>query len=149
MKNNNLKMEIKRKTNGEIDKVFVCKAFYENANIYGTKEYELWNDFISKNGYAPLVVNKRKKTEKMKDVSRKNMTYKNMILFIETQENSEVYLKTFNTVKQRSKIQKDPYEYVADWFTKTFPDYNNHKAFKDIDETESPDNVTELNVSNF
>jgi len=66
MKNTNYKMEIKRKTNGEIDKVLVCKAFYENAKIYGTKEYELWNDFISKNDYAPLVVKKRKKTEKIK-----------------------------------------------------------------------------------
>ncbi len=149
MTNTNFKMEIERNTNGKIEKVFVCKAFYKNANIYGTKEYELWNDFISKNGYAPLAVKKRKKTEKMKAASRKNMTYNNMIIYIKTQENAETYLSAFNTEKQRSKIQKDPYEYMYNWFNKTFPDYKNHEVFQDIDEIETPDNVTELNVSNF
>ena len=142
-------MEIERNTNGKIEKVAVCKAFYENAKIYGTKEFELWNDFISKNGYAPLVVKKRKKTEKMKAASRKNMTYPNMIIYIKTQENAETYLRTFNTVKQRSKIQKDPYEYICDWFCKTFPDYKKHETFQDNDETESTENNTpELKVVN-
>lgn len=149
MTNTNFRMEIERNTNGKIEKVAVCKAFYENAKIYGTKEFELWNDFISKNGYAPLVVKKRQKTEKMLAASHKNMTYTNMLTYIKTLENSKKYIEEFNKEKERSKIQNSPYKYMRDWFTKTFPDYKKHETFQDNDETESTENNTpELKVVN-
>lgn len=144
MTNTNFKMEIER-NNGNI-KVYVCKAFYKNAKFYGTSEYKLWQELLNEHPNAELVVKKRQKTEKMIAASCKNMTYENMTAYIKTQKNSKTMLEEFETVKERSKIQNNPYKYVCDWFSKTYPNYKEHETFKDNDETSA--NTPELKAVN-
>lgn len=50
------------------------------------------------------------------------MTYANMEEFIKTLNNSEAFLAQFGLIRQRSQIQKSPYQYVLNWFEATFAD---------------------------
>ena len=54
--------------------------------------------------------------------TRRNMTYANMEEFIKTLNNSEAFLAQFGLIRQRSQIQKSPYQYVLNWFEATFAD---------------------------
>lgn len=54
----------------------------------------------------------------------KGMTYKKMEGYIKLYENADELLDTFNLIKKASKIQKNSYRYVLNWFLKQFPDYD-------------------------
>ena len=57
------------------------------------------------------------------------MTYANMEAFIGTLDNGETLLAQFTVIRQRSLIQKSPYQYVLDWFESTFADEISMKDF--------------------
>ena len=64
------------------------------------------------------------------------MTFANMEAFIKTQANSKELEDEFKTIKQRSKIQKSPYQYVLEWFEAKFDGYDNLDAFMKEKEAE-------------
>jgi hypothetical protein len=52
-----------------------------------------------------------------------------MEAYIATQPNAEDLKKEFETIKQRSQIQKSPYQYVLSWFEAKFDGYNDLDQF--------------------
>ena len=115
--------------------VKVTKAFEKNARIFGTPEYKLWREVLKEVPDAKMTTKTIKKNPNKK--TYRNMTYKNMELFIEVQENSEVLKKEFERQKKMSKVQTNPYKAVLAWFCKEFEGYDDYKEFfKDKEENE-------------
>lgn len=136
-------IEIVRGTNGAVVAGQVTKAFMKNANIFGSTEYELWEQFIAKYPDAKMVTKSIKKNPNKK--TYKNLKYENMEKYIKTVYGEESkYLAQFEKVKAASAIQKNPYKYVLDWFTATFEGYETHDAFKE-EKTNEQENVLPFN----
>lgn len=112
----------------------VTKAFAKNACIFGTEEFKLWREYKAIYSEAQMVVKTIKKNPNKK--TRRNMTYANMEAFISTLNSSEVLLAQFAVIRQRSLIQKSPYQYVLDWFESTFADEISMKDFMEQKEEE-------------
>ena len=105
----------------------VTKSFQKNACIFGTEEFKLWREYLT---YFPKAKMQTKSIKKNPDKkTRRNLTFKNMVEYMKTQENSEDLLAEFETIKSRSKIQKSPYQYVLSWFEAKFEGYNDLKQF--------------------
>ena len=105
----------------------VTKAFEKKACIFGTEEFKLWREYLT---YFPNAKMQTKSIKKNPDKkTRRNLTFKNMVEYMKTQENSEDLLAEFETIKSRSKIQKSPYQYVLSWFEAKFEGYNDLKQF--------------------
>ena len=105
----------------------VTKAFQKNAVIFGTEEFKLWREYLT---YFPNAKMQTKSIKKNPDKkTRRNLTFANMVEYMKTQENSEDLLSEFETIKNRSKIQKSPYQYVLSWFEGKFEGYNDLKQF--------------------
>lgn len=105
----------------------VTKSFQKNACIFGTEEFKLWREYLT---YFPNAKMQTKSIKKNPDKkTRRNLTFKNMVEYMKTQENSEDLLAEFETIKSRSKIQASPYQYVLSWFEAKFEGYNDLKQF--------------------
>ena len=105
----------------------VTKAFEKKACIFGTEEFKLWREYKKEFPKAKMVTKKIKKNEDQK--RRRNKTFENMEAYIATQPYAEDLKKEFETIKQRSQIQKSPYQYVLSWFEAKFEGYNDLKQF--------------------
>ena len=126
----NMKIEVINETTAR-----VSKAFEKNAKIFGTPEYKLWREYLKEFPNATMTTKEIKKNPNKK--TYRNMTYKNMELFIEAQENSEALMKEYKRERQMSKIQTSPYRAVLAWFCQKFEGYDNYKEFfKDEEENE-------------
>ena len=112
----------------------VTKAFAKNACIFGTEEFKLWREYKAIYSEAQMVVKTIKKNPNKK--TRRNMTYAKMEAFIGTLDSSEVLLAQFAVIRQRSLIQKSPYQYVLDWFESSFADEISMKNFMEQKEEE-------------
>ena len=112
----------------------VTKAFEKKACIFGTEEFKLWREYKKEFPKAKMVTKSIKKNPNQK--TRRNMTFKNMEEYIKTQPNAKELEEEFKTIKQRSKIQKSPYQYVLSWFEAKFEGYNDLKQFMAEKETE-------------
>ena len=133
----NMKIEVINETTAR-----VSKAFEKNAKIFGTPEYKLWREYLKEFPNATMTTKTIKKNADKK--TYRNMTYKNMELFIEAQENSEALMKEYKRERQMSKIQTSPYRAVLAWFCQKFEDYDNYKEFfKDKEEKEAVAETTE------
>lgn len=107
----------------------VTKAFAKNAVIFGTEEYKLWREYRKDFPNAKMVTKTIKKNPEKK--TYRNLTYKNMELFISVQpkkedENGNVidYKKEFERQKLMAKVQSNPYKAVLAWFLATFENYS-------------------------
>lgn len=107
----------------------VTKTFQKNAVIFGTEEFKLWREYLSYFPNAKMTTKSIKKNPDKK--TRRNLTFKNMVEYMKTQENSEELLAEFETIKSRSKVQASPYQYVLSWFEGKFKGYNDLKQFLD------------------
>ena len=105
----------------------VTKAFEKKACIFGTDEFKLWREYKAMFPNAKMTTKDIKKNPNKK--TRRNLTFKNMVEYMKTQENSEDLLAEFETMKSRSKIQASPYQYVLSWFEAKFEGYNDLKQF--------------------
>ena len=74
----NMKIEVINETTAR-----VTKAFEKNARIFGTPEYKLWREYLKEFPNATMTTKTIKKNEDKK--TYRNMTYKNMELFIDAQ----------------------------------------------------------------
>ena len=112
----------------------VTKAFEKKACIFGTEEFKLWREYKKECPNARMVTKSIKKNPNQKN--RRNMTFENMEAYIATQPDAKALKKEFETIKQRSQIQKSPYQYVLSWFEAKFEGYNDLKQFMAEKETE-------------
>ena len=52
------------------------------------------------------------------------LTYDKMVKFLSCQVNSALLLNEFTEVREYSKAQKNPYQFVKEWFLREFPYYD-------------------------
>lgn len=124
----------------------VTKTFEKRAKIYGTEEYKLWRKFLSENPNFTIVTKKIKKNSDKE--TNKNLTYKNMGIYIKEQENADELLKEFEKQKRLSKVQKSPYKYVLEWFKQTFENYDSYQDFTNKLKKDNSDKPIEVNFKN-
>ena len=106
----------------------VTKAFQKKACIYGTEEFKLWREYKAEFPEAVMVTKDIKKNP-LKKTSSKNMTYKNMAMFIRELDNAEEVMAEFESIYNKSKVQANPYRYVLAWFKQKFEDHNSYMDF--------------------
>lgn len=105
----------------------VTKAFQKNAVIFGTEEFKMWREYKEIFKDAVMTTKSIKKNPNQKN--RRNLTFKNMVGFIQTQPNAKELMEEYETIQKRSKIQASPYQYVLSWFEAKFEGYNDLKQF--------------------
>ena len=105
----------------------VTKTFKKNACIFGTDEFKLWREYKKEFPDAVMTTKDFKKNPNQKN--RRNLTFKNMVGFIQTQPNAKELMEEYETIQKRSKVQASPYQYVLTWFEAKFEGYNDLKQF--------------------
>ena len=105
----------------------VTKSFQKNAVIFGTDEFKLWREYKAIFKDAVMTTKSIKKNPNQKN--RRNLTFKNMVGFIQTQPNAKELMEEYETIQKRSKIQASPYQYVLSWFEAKFEGYNDLSQF--------------------
>ena len=123
----------------------VTKAFEKKACIFGTEEFKLWREYKAMFPNAKMVTKSINKNPNQKN--RRNMTFKNMEEYIQTQPNAKELEEEFKTIKQRSKIQKSPYQYVLSWFEAKFEGFNDLDQFMAQKEAERKAKEAENNAA--
>ena len=123
----------------------VTKAFEKKACIFGTEEFKLWREYKAMFPNAKMVTKSINKNPNQKN--RRNMTFKNMEEYIQTQPNAKELEEEFKTIKKRSKIQKSPYQYVLSWFEAKFEGFNDLDQFMDQKEAERKAKEAENNAA--
>lgn len=108
--------------------VLVTKEFAKNARIFGTPEYKVWKEIRLDCPTAEMVTKTIRKNPDKK-TSTKNMTYENMAIYIQEQNNAATLMVEFKKQIALSKVQTNPYRCVLAWFRKTFENYDSYKAF--------------------
>ena len=123
----------------------VTKAFEKKACIFGTEEFKLWREYKAMFPNAKMVTKSINKNPNQKN--RRNMTFKNMEEYIQTQPNAKELEEEFKTIKKRSKIQKSPYQYVLSWFEAKFEGFNDLAQFMAQKEAERKAKEAENNAA--
>ena len=123
----------------------VTKAFEKKACIFGTEEFKRWREYKALFPKAQMVTKSIKKNPNQK--TRRNMTFKNMEEYIQTQPNAKELEEEFKTIKKRSKIQKSPYQYVLSWFEAKFEGFNDLDQFMAQKEAERKAKEAENNAA--
>ena len=117
-----------------ITKDFERKAMNINSIEYQTLK-QLKADFPSMRivkKYAP----KRKS-------SLARPTYDKMVKFLSCQTNSSILLKEFAEVREYSKAQENPYQFVREWFFANFPNYQSIPKFDETGKLIAPSTIAE------
>ncbi len=99
-----------------ITKDFEQKALNPNSDEYGIL-LRLKADFKNLR-IVKKTAPKRKKNPKA------GLTYDKMVKFLSCQANSALLLNEFTEVREYSKAQKNPYQFVKEWFLREFPYYD-------------------------
>ena len=107
--------------------VIVSKAFMNAAetNINST-EFQTYQQF--KQMGLTIVPKTVKRT---KNTTAHRATYKQMLAYIACVVDASRYLTEFETVRQASRKEANPYQFVCEWFDRTFP---NRHDIPELDE---------------
>lgn len=128
--------------------ITLTKVFAKKSETYGTPEYKDLLDVLSapRTSTYKVVIRTIKKNPN-KETFR-NLTYKNMEDFIKSTDDPDAYMKEFEMIKMRSKVQRSSYKFVVNWFTTTFPNYKEAEVFSEKGETSllSSKSMPESNV---
>lgn len=129
---NNNEIKTVRGKDGKVVAGQVTKTFRKRANIFGTPEYEKWENFVTRNPKAKMLVIKNKKAQPRAE-KKIRPSYEKMIDFIKTQDNSENYLEEMNRIKNITAINGNSYNTVVKWFNNTFENTSAYQlVFKGI-----------------
>lgn len=104
----------------------VTKAFMKEAEAYNSTAYNTL--MILKADLPNMRIVAQGQSQKAK--KRDNLTYNNMLNFINCQDNAQVLLKEFVQVKELASGQGgSAYQNVKRWFLHTFPNYKEIPSF--------------------
>lgn len=106
--------------------ILVTKAFMKEAETYNSNAYKAIMTLKLDLPNMQIVVQKQNR----KNRKRNNLTYTNMLRFINCQNNAEILLKEFEQVKEIASGQGgNAYQNVKRWFLQTFPNYKEIPSF--------------------
>jgi len=102
----------------------ITKEFERNSNRIGTWECAVMDNLMLKFAAKPTVeVHSHKRTPRL--------TYKMMEVFISKMPNAEANFAEYSRIVLKSKIARNPYKEVLNWFEATFPHYGKLTVVKD------------------
>lgn len=93
------------------------KAFIKKASQYGTTEYNTFRNL--RNDNPDMKVVELQKVEK-----GNGLTYSKMEKVISMCRDMEVRFAVYETVKEYSQIQPNPYQFVKKWFEENYANWN-------------------------
>ncbi len=104
--------------------IIITKAFAEAIQDPNSDEYKIFHAIKADN--PTIVVRQRTHKTKSNHVNKnKNLTYENMIAFMELLPEAEQYLNAFNAVHAMADTMSlSPYSMVSKWFVEQFPLYH-------------------------
>ena len=122
---NNNTIKIKRE-NGKVVTGFVTSAFLRKANVFGTPEFQMIEEFIEKYPNAEV---KTIRQSKVKPVGEKKIrpSYQQMYDFINTRDNAESYFAEIDKIRKMAAISGNAYNTVVKWFNNTFENTADYK----------------------
>lgn len=101
----------------------LSKAFEKNASIIGSAEQKLLSEFMAKYGDA-LIINRYKPHK-----ASKGLRFAQMEDYILHTRDGATMAKQFESVKELSHDQENPYQYVLKWFLNHYPNYSEQPEF--------------------
>jgi len=102
--------------------ITVSKSFYKRASVYGSAEYrELRNAMMENPSYSIEFKTIEKKTYR-------ELTFKVMKDYIETQPDSDKMLAKFAAVQRVAKAKGGLYPLTKKWFLNAYPDYKENEV---------------------
>ena len=104
-------------------KLTVSKEFEKRASIPGSIEQLTFCQYMATYGDALVVVRYEPHQTK------KGLTFKQMEVFINKCRDADRRAKEFNAVKDISKGQQSPYNYVKTWFMENYANYSEQPVF--------------------
>ncbi len=106
--------------------ISVTKAFMKEAETYDSNAYKTLMTLRTELPDMRIIAPKPNRKGKKRD----NLTYTNMITFINCQNNAEILLKEFVKVRDLASGQGgNAYQNVKRWFLQTFPNYKDIPSF--------------------
>lgn len=104
--------------------LYITKEFQRKANQYGTIECRIMDTLMLHAANKPSVeVHTHKRAPRL--------SYAMMEVFISKMPNAEANFAKYQRVCLKSKVARNPYKEVLNWFEETFPYYGTYKAEKD------------------
>lgn len=103
----------------------ITKDFERKAMNINSVEYQTLKQL--KADFPSLRIVKKSAPKRKSSLARP--TYDKMVKFLSCQANSAVLLKEFTEVREYSKAQENPYQFVREWFFANFPNYQNIPKF--------------------
>ena len=101
----------------------LSKAFEKNASIIGSAEQKVLSELMAKYGDA-LVINRYKPHK-----ASKGLRFAQMEDYIHHTRDGAAMAKQFESVKELSHDQENPYQYVLKWFLDHYPNYSEQPEF--------------------
>lgn len=105
--------------------ISITKRFAQAASKLGTPEFGIMLQL------RQLGMTIRATPPKPHKAPKNTLTYAKMQKYMTCVADGETYLKDFAAIREASKVQSNPYQYVRCWFLKTFP---NHAELPEFDE---------------
>lgn len=106
--------------------ITVTKKFMEAAGIIGSYAFNQMK-VLRTMGMAII-------TRDSKSRNTQKVTYEQMLQYINCVENRSFYLSRFEAVREEAKSKKVPYVRVLEWFSETFPTFDDKPVFNERNE---------------
>lgn len=120
MERNTIKLDIINK------EISVSQRFYKKASNPNSEEYKKLHKVMAENKNFNIAIREAQKCE------NRNLTFKVMEAYIETQENNEAMLKEFEIVKAVAKAKTRSYVEVKRWFLNKYPKFKEEICDEEI-----------------
>lgn len=117
----------------------ITKDFERKAMNINSIEYQTLKQL--KADFPALRIVKKSAPKRKGSLSRP--TYDKMVKFLSCQANSSILLKEFAEVREYSKAQENPYQFVREWFFANFPNYQSIPKFDENGKLIAPSATTE------
>ena len=117
----------------------ITKDFERKATNINSVEYQTLKQL--KVDFPSLRIVKKASPKRKSSLSRP--TYDKMVKFLSCQTNFSILLKEFAEVREYSKAQENPYQFVREWFFANFPNYQSIPKFDEAGKLIAPSATTE------
>lgn len=104
----------------------ITQNFEKRAMEIGSDEYEILRQL--RVDFPNLRIVKKASPKRRNNVARP--TYDKMVKFLSCQANASILLNEFTEIREYSKAQENPYQFVRKWFMLNFPNYQSIPMFE-------------------
>ena len=103
----------------------ITKEFEKRAMDVNSPEYSTLKQLRA--DFPHLRVVKKASPKRRNNISRPS--YDKIVKYLSCQSNATILLNEFAEIREYSKAQENPYQFVREWFMRNFPDYQKIPTF--------------------